>query len=67
MAAGDSKKPGEWSGSAILPEHKVWFFHLARICNDCTYPGCLAACPRNAIYKRPEDGIVLIDQSRCRG
>lgn len=61
------KKDSEYGGSATLPEHKVWFFHLARICNHCTYPGCLASCPRNAIYKRPEDGIVLIDQSRCRG
>lgn len=50
-----------------LPEHKTWFFYLARICNHCTYPGCLAACPRNAIYKRPEDGVVLVDQERCRG
>lgn len=54
-------------GGTQLPEHKVWFFHLARICNHCTYPACLASCPRHAIYKRPEDGIVLIDQSRCRG
>ena len=50
-----------------LPEHKSWFFYLQRICNHCTYPACLAACPRKAIYKRPEDGIVLIDQERCRG
>ena len=50
-----------------LPEHNTWFFYLQRICNHCTYPGCLAACPRNAIYKRKEDGIVLIDQERCRG
>ncbi|MBI2963689.1 MAG: dehydrogenase [Deltaproteobacteria bacterium] len=47
--------------------HRAWMFYLARICNHCTYPACLAACPRKAIYKRPEDGIVLIDQSRCRG
>jgi nitrate reductase / nitrite oxidoreductase, beta subunit len=52
---------------AELPEHEGWFFYLQRICNHCTYPGCLAACPRNAIYKRPEDGIVLVDQERCRG
>ena len=52
---------------AQLPEHKTWFFYLQRICNHCTYPGCVSACPRNAIYKRPEDGIVLIDQERCRG
>jgi nitrate reductase / nitrite oxidoreductase, beta subunit len=47
--------------------HNVWMFYLARICNHCTYPACLAACPRKAIYKREEDGVVLIDQSRCRG
>jgi nitrate reductase beta subunit len=47
--------------------HDLWFFYLPRICNHCTYPACLAACPRRAIYKREEDGIVLIDQSRCRG
>lgn len=47
--------------------HDIWMFYLARICNHCSYPGCLAACPRKAIYKREEDGIVLIDQSRCRG
>ena len=52
---------------ASLPEHKSWFFYLQRICNHCGYPACLAACPRKAIYKRPEDGIVLIDQERCRG
>lgn len=47
--------------------HKTWMFYLARICNHCTYPACLAACPRKAIYKREEDGVVLIDQSRCNG
>jgi nitrate reductase beta subunit len=64
---GGPTREGEYGGSTRLPEHRVWFFHLARICNHCTYPGCLASCPRQAIYKRPEDGIVLIDQSRCRG
>ncbi|MEO6421984.1 MAG: 4Fe-4S dicluster domain-containing protein, partial [Candidatus Nitrotoga sp.] len=49
------------------PTHKNWGFFFPRICNHCTFPGCLAACPRKAIYKRQEDGIVLIDASRCRG
>ena len=52
---------------AELPIHDTWFFYLARICNHCSYPACLAACPRQAIYKRPEDGIVLLDQEQCRG
>jgi nitrate reductase beta subunit len=47
--------------------HPVWMFYLQRICNHCSYPACLASCPRKAIYKRQEDGIVLIDENRCRG
>lgn len=54
-------------GDYIKIPHQPWLFYLARICNHCTYPGCLAGCPRQSIYKRPEDGIVLIDQTRCRG
>jgi DMSO reductase family type II enzyme iron-sulfur subunit len=44
-----------------------YYFYLPRMCNHCTNPACLAACTRKAIYKREEDGIVLVDQSRCRG
>ncbi len=65
-ATGGKREVG-FGSSSQLPEHRVWFFYLARLCNHCTYPGCLGACPRQAIYKRPEDGIVLIDQERCRG
>ncbi len=54
-------------GGERLPVHNSWFFYLARICNHCSYPACLAACPRQAIYNRPEDGIVLVDQAECRG
>lgn len=44
-----------------------YYFYLPRICNHCTNPPCLQACPRQAIYKREDNGIVLIDQDRCRG
>jgi nitrate reductase beta subunit len=54
-------------GAAFVEQHMAWFFYLARICNHCTYPACLASCPRGSIYKRPEDGIVVVDQGRCRG
>ena len=55
-------------GAHLVAGHaNAWMFYAARICNHCTYPACLAACPRGSIYKRPEDGIVLIDQGRCRG
>lgn len=54
-------------GDYIKIPHQPWMFYLQRICNHCTYPACVAACPRKSIYKRKEDGIVLIDQKRCRG
>lgn len=55
------------NGAGLQVPHLSWFFYLARICNHCTYPACLASCPRGSIYKREEDGIVLVDQGRCRG
>jgi nitrate reductase beta subunit len=54
-------------GAAMSLPQQIWMFYLARICNHCTYPACLASCPRSSIYKREEDGIVVLDQERCRG
>ena len=41
--------------------------YLPRLCEHCLNPACVASCPSGAIYKREEDGIVLIDQDKCRG
>ncbi|MCC6850626.1 MAG: dehydrogenase [Deltaproteobacteria bacterium] len=54
-------------GELLQIPHMQWMYYLPRICNHCTYPACLASCPRMSIYKREEDGIVLLDQTRCRG
>ena len=62
--AGNQEKAG---GHIPGLPHDKWFFYLPRTCAHCTYPACVAACPRTAVYKREEDGIVLIDQSRCKG
>ncbi len=51
---------------ALNELERVVFFYLPRICNHCLNPGCVAACPAGAIYKRGEDGIVLISQEKCR-
>ncbi len=40
--------------------------YIPVLCNHCEDAPCLKACPNKAILKRP-DGIVLIDQDRCRG
>jgi nitrate reductase beta subunit len=46
---------------------KVFMFYLPRLCEHCLNPACVASCPSGALYKRQEDGIVLVDQKRCRG
>src|SRR3546814_3024436 len=46
---------------------KTFMMYLPRLCEHCLNPSCLASCPSGAIYKREEDGIVLIDQEKCRG
>ena len=51
---------------ALTKFHKLFYFYFPRICNHCLNPGCVASCPSGAIYKRGEDGIVLIDQDTCR-
>jgi ethylbenzene hydroxylase subunit beta/complex iron-sulfur molybdoenzyme family reductase subunit beta len=45
----------------------AYFFYLPRLCNHCTRPACVEACPRGAMYKRDEDGLVLRDEDRCSG
>ena len=46
---------------------QVFMFYLPRICEHCLNPSCVASCPSGAMYKREEDGIVLVDQDKCRG
>jgi tetrathionate reductase subunit B len=59
----------------VYPFPTVTFVTSA--CNHCEHPACLASCPvadinelhneSNAIFKRAEDGIVLINQDACIG
>ena len=46
---------------------QTFMFYLPRICEHCLNPTCVSACPSGAMYKRTEDGIVLVDQDACRG
>jgi DMSO reductase family type II enzyme iron-sulfur subunit len=45
----------------------AYYFYMPRICNFCSKPSCIEACPNGAMYKRDDFGVVLRDESRCRG
>lgn len=55
------------SDKVRLEFEQTFMFYLPRICEHCLNPSCAASCPSGAIYKRSEDGIVLVDQDACRG
>ncbi len=60
------KNVTEQEKQAMFQLERMAMFYLPRICNHCINPACVAACPSGAIYKRGEDGIVLINQNKCR-
>jgi nitrate reductase beta subunit len=49
-----------------LEFERAFMFYLPRICEHCLNPSCVASCPSGAMYKREEEGIVLVDQDACR-
>lgn len=59
---------GNLEDAAIIEDYgKMFMQYLPRICNHCLNPACVASCPSRALYKRGEDGVVLVDQNVCKG
>ncbi|MBR1579878.1 MAG: nitrate reductase subunit beta [Selenomonadaceae bacterium] len=71
LASGDSARQDynlkQLSKQITLEFEDIFMRYLPRNCNHCLNPACVAACPSGAIYKRDEDGVVLVSQDGCRG
>jgi nitrate reductase / nitrite oxidoreductase, beta subunit len=72
LAGAPATAPGDPNLAGIedairMEYERVFMMYLPRICEHCLNPSCVASCPSGAMYKRDEDGIVLVDQERCRG
>ncbi|GJL91182.1 nitrate reductase subunit beta [Hyphococcus sp.] len=67
-----SKRSADYNFDKVEKEiygqfENTFMMYLPRLCEHCLNPACVAVCPSGAIYKREEDGVVLIDQNKCRG
>ena len=59
-----------WVRVSCLEEGKfprLFVAYLFKPCYHCANPPCVSACPANAISKREEDGIVVVDREACLG
>jgi steroid C-25 hydroxylase beta subunit len=45
----------------------AYFFYMPRLCNFCSKPSCVEACPNGAMYKRDDFGVILRDENLCKG
>ena len=66
QAREDPNLRGAAEEAVRLEYERAFMFYLPRICEHCLNPSCVASCPSGAMYKREEDGIVLVDQEACR-
>ena len=62
--------PAAWRRVSTIEEGKypdVFVAFLSTSCHHCENPSCISACPAEAIYKRDQDGIVLVEKEKCLG
>ncbi len=45
----------------------VFGYYVSLGCNHCSDPACVKVCPTKAHHKRAEDGLVVIDATKCIG
>jgi ethylbenzene hydroxylase subunit beta/complex iron-sulfur molybdoenzyme family reductase subunit beta len=65
--AGTSAWGMNWDEDEGAGEYpNAYYFYMPRVCNFCSKPSCVEACPNDAMYKRDDFGVVLRDDTKCK-
>ncbi len=60
----------EYAGGGWRQEGKAWrqqifAYYVSVACNHCTDPVCTKVCEPKALMKREDNGLVILDESKC--
>jgi NADPH-dependent glutamate synthase beta subunit-like oxidoreductase len=61
--------PASWIRVTHIEEGKfpnLFAAYLINPCFHCADPPCISVCPAEAITKREEDGVVIVDREKCK-
>lgn len=58
---------GDWKEVHGAWQQDVFAYYVSIACNHCAKPACVEVCPKGALAKRADNGLVLIDQQKCIG
>jgi anaerobic dimethyl sulfoxide reductase subunit B (iron-sulfur subunit) len=62
--------PASWRRVITIEKGKypdLFVAFLSTACHHCVKPACVTTCPVNAITKRNEDGVVMVEREICQG
>jgi len=57
---------GTWQQNGEAWSNTIFAYNLSMTCNHCVHPKCAGVCPTDAYVIR-EDGIVILDTTKCMG
>ena len=58
---------GTWTEMHGAWQQDVFAYYVSIACNHCEQPACIEACPKDAYTKRTDDGLVIVDSTKCIG